>query len=78
LESKKGLVSAADFFAAVKDAAREFISWTAAGIAALGLGLCLFIGYQFGKHVQSTGDNMRIETLQKQVSDLTSAVARGK
>lgn len=78
LESKKGLVSAGDFFAAVKDAAREFIGWMAAGIAALGLGLCLFIGYQFGKYVQLSGDNVQIETLQKQVSDLTSAVARGK
>lgn len=76
LESKKGLVSAGDFFAAVKDAAREFISWAAAGIAALGLGLCLFIGYQFGKHIQNNDDAVIIQKLEKQVSDLTAALPK--
>lgn len=76
LESKKGLVSAGDFFAAVKDAAREFISWTAAGVAALGLGLCLFIGYQFGKHIQNNDDTVIIQKLEKQVADLTAALPK--
>lgn len=78
LDAKKGMVTVDDLLRAVKDVAREVISWTNAGIAAVVVGLCLFIGFQFGQHVQSTADNVQIETLQKQVSDLTSAVAHGK
>lgn len=78
LDAKKGFVSVDEILRIVKDVAREFISWTNAAVAAVVVGLCLFIGYQFGQYVQKSGDNAQIETLQKQVSDLTSAVAHNK
>jgi len=77
LDAKKGMVAVDDLLRAVKDVAREVISWTNAGIAAVVVGLCLFIGFQFGGYIQSSADGIRIQTLEKQVSELTSAVARG-
>lgn len=77
LESqKKGVVSVDHLLLAVKDAAREVISWTNAVIAAVVVGLCLFIGFQFGQHVQSGSDEVTIQKLEKQVSDLTAALPK--
>jgi uncharacterized membrane protein (Fun14 family) len=77
LESqKKGVVSVDHLLFAVKDAAREVISWANAIIAAVVVGLCLFIGFQFGQHVQSGSDEVTIQKLEKQVSDLTAALPK--
>lgn len=77
LESqKKGVVSVDHLLLAVKDVAREVISWTNAVIAAVVVGLCLFIGFQFGQHVQSGSDEVTIQKLEKQVSDLTAALPK--
>lgn len=76
LDAKKGMVSVGDLLAVVKEVAREFISWTNAGIAAIVLGLCLFVGYQFGGYVQSGKDTVAIQKLERQVDDLTAALPK--
>lgn len=77
LESqKKGVVSVDHLLLAIKDAAREVISWTNAVIAAVVVGLCLFIGFQFGQYVQSNRDEVAIQKLEKQVSDITAALPK--
>lgn len=77
LESqKKGVVSVDDLLRVVKEVAREFVSWTYAGLLAVALGLCLFIGYQFGQHVQAGSDEVAMQRMEKQISDLTAALPK--
>lgn len=76
LDAKKGVVSVDDLLRVIKDVAREVISWTNAGIAAVLVGLCLFVGYQFGGYVQSGKDTVAIQKLERQVDDLTAALPK--
>lgn len=76
LDAKKGFVSVDTILRAIKDVAREVISWTNAGIAAIVVGLCLFVGYQFGQHVQASSDEVAMQRMEKQISDLTAALPK--
>lgn len=74
--SNKGVISSADMIKIIKDAATEFVSWANAAIAAIVIGLCLFVGFQFGKSVQSGSDEAAVQRLEKQVADLTAALPK--
>jgi len=55
---------------------KEMISWFNAGLAAVILGLCLFVGFEFGGYMQAQEDNSKIFKLEKQVTDLTAALPK--
>lgn len=76
LDAKKGFVSVDTILRAVKDVARDVISWTNTGIAAIVVGLCLFVGYQFGQHVQAGSDEVAMQRMERQISDLTAALPK--
>ena len=69
---KKVTISSDVFFNAIKDAAKETISWLLVAGAAGVIGLCLFSGMEFGEWMQSS----KIQQLEQQVGDLTAALAK--
>ena len=69
---KKVSISSDVFFNAIKDAAKETISWLLVAGAAGIIGLCLFSGVEFGEYLQSG----KIQQLEQQVGELSAALAK--
>jgi len=76
LDGKKGVISTSEMLDVIKDAAREIVSWSAAVVAAIVLGVSLFVGYSVGQHVQSSSDDAALQSAQKQIADLTAALPK--
>lgn len=70
------MVSSTDMLKIIKDAATEVVSWMNAAVAAVVIGLCLFVGYQFGQHVQTDKDDATMQKMEKQIADLTAALPK--
>ena len=71
-EQKKAAISSDAVINSIKDAAKETFSWILVGVAAGLIGLCLFLGTQFGEYL----DSGKIQDLEKQVAELTAALAK--
>ncbi len=76
LDGEKWLVSASEMMNIIKEAAREIVSWSVAVVAAIVLGVSLFVGYSFGQHVQSASDDVSLRSAQKQIAYLTAALPK--
>lgn len=76
LEKQKGVVSSAEMLSVIKASATEIFSWMNAALAAIILGICLFVGFQFGEHVQAGSDDAAMQKMEKQISDLTAALPK--
>lgn len=75
-EKQKGVVTSTDILGIIKDAVVEVVSWVNAVLAAFVIGICLFVGYQFGKSVQAGSDDTAVQKMEKQISDLTAALPK--
>jgi hypothetical protein len=74
MSGKKAMVSVQDFFSVFKDAMREVVGWTTAGVAALLIGVCLYIGYSVGEKSQASTDSAAFTDLKKQNAGLEQQI----
>lgn len=74
MSGKKAMVSMQDFFSVFKDAMREVVGWTTAGVAALLIGVCLYIGYSVGEKSQASTDSAAFTDLKKQNAGLEQQI----
>lgn len=82
-KQKGGMISVDMMMNTIKTAAHELVGWTAAVVAAIVVGICLFIGFQFGEHVQFGNDDEAVQKVEKQngvleqqITALTKSVGR--
>lgn len=72
LSKQKSIVSKDEMLSVI----REIVSWVNAGVAAVAIGICLFIGFQYGEHVQSGHDEQAMAKMERQIADLTAALPK--